>query len=279
MSSISNILSVKFANVALTRNGCLSGRQGGNAPLDLDFFFTVIQAADGPILIDTGFNVDVAARRKRFPIIAPADALAALGIDPAAVKTVIQTHLHYDHAGNSDLFPNAEFYLQKREWDFVHSAFMDVPLLRKHYEEPDLDGVRRVHRDGRLRLLEGEHRLTPDIRLVPVPGHTPGMQIAVAQAPKGTVVLANDACHYYAEARDLTPFPVFTDLLEKLRGYKKMAALAGSDGWIVAGHDPEVMRRFPALEGHDNVVRSSEPPLFPIDQVRPDPALRSVEKA
>ena len=272
MSSVSNIFSVRYARVELVQNTCLSGRGGEDAPLDLDFFFTVLDTDQGPVLIDTGYNLDVAAARNRFPIVAPADALSELGIDPVSVRTVVLTHLHYDHAGNTDLFPTAEFYLQRAEWDFVNSDFMDVPMLSEHYAQADRERVRQLHRDGRLRLLDGEHQLTPDIRLVPVPGHSPGMQVAVVKVDKGTVVLANDACHYYAEARDLTPFPVYTDILAKLRGYERLEQLAGSDGWIVAGHDPEVMRRFPVLEGNLNIVRSSEPPLFAADEAKPHPA-------
>jgi glyoxylase-like metal-dependent hydrolase (beta-lactamase superfamily II) len=66
-------------------------------------------------VIDTGFNAEVAKKRKRTFLRCPVETLGAFGIDVNAVEDVILTHLHYDHAGNFDRFPNARFHLQERE--------------------------------------------------------------------------------------------------------------------------------------------------------------------
>ena len=58
-----------------------------------------------PIVIDTGFNAQVGKKRGREVKRNPADLLADLGIDAKEVEDVIITHLHYDHVGNWDKFP------------------------------------------------------------------------------------------------------------------------------------------------------------------------------
>ena len=54
----------------------------------------------------------------------------------AQIKTVIMTHMHYDHAGNTELFPNARFHVQDCEMEYVTGRCMCHPLIRSSFE-PD----------------------------------------------------------------------------------------------------------------------------------------------
>ena len=76
------------------------------------------ETADETIVVDCGFDPEAAARRGRSCLCAPIDALRELGVDPAAVSTVIVTHLHYDHIGNLAAFPAATLCVPRRELDF-----------------------------------------------------------------------------------------------------------------------------------------------------------------
>ena len=66
--------------------------------------------------------------------------LAEEGLKPEDIDTVIYTHLHYDHVGNADLFPDAVTYVQKAEYDNMLSPYpfpkarMDLSLI--HISEP-----------------------------------------------------------------------------------------------------------------------------------------------
>src|SRR3569832_2097231 len=73
---------------------------------DLDYYVWLVRGAGGNILVDTGFNQAAAQERSRKLTINPADALKAFGVDPEDIRQVVITHLHYDHAGNLDRFPN-----------------------------------------------------------------------------------------------------------------------------------------------------------------------------
>ena len=63
-------------------------------------------------------------------------------IDVNAVEDVILTHLHYDHAGNFDRFPNARFHLQEREMAYATGRYMRYPRLSHSFEVEDVCGHR-----------------------------------------------------------------------------------------------------------------------------------------
>jgi len=81
----------------------------------LDFFVWAIVGPSGTIIVDTGFDETMGKKRQREMIKPVRDGLAALGIACESVKSVIISHLHYDHCGNYDLFPQARYHLQDRE--------------------------------------------------------------------------------------------------------------------------------------------------------------------
>jgi N-acyl homoserine lactone hydrolase len=82
-------------------------------------------------------------------------------------STSSSTHLHFDHCGGNHLFAGRPIYVQRRELDDARSE--DDYTIREWVDAP---GVRYVPLDGELELL-------PGLRLVPAPGHTRGMQVAV----------------------------------------------------------------------------------------------------
>jgi hypothetical protein len=61
------------------------------------------------------------------------------------------------------------------------------------------------------------------------------------------VVLASDAVHFYDELANERPFAVIADLPEMYEAYDVVRELAGAEGHIVPGHDPEVMERYPRV--------------------------------
>jgi len=81
----------------------------------MDYFVWLARSKSKTWVIDTGFNQQAADKRERQFLRSPAEGLKRLGVEVAAVQDVIITHLHYDHIGNFDLFPQAQFHLQDSE--------------------------------------------------------------------------------------------------------------------------------------------------------------------
>jgi glyoxylase-like metal-dependent hydrolase (beta-lactamase superfamily II) len=119
--------------------------------------------------------------------------LKKLGIDPGEIDTVVLSHVHWDTAANADLFPNAEIVLHEKEL-----AYAETPGAH----DADTPGyIGRALRRLRLRPVTGEQNIAAGVRLVELPGHSPG-SIGVLV---GDALLAGDAvtCASDAAAGDI----------------------------------------------------------------------------
>jgi glyoxylase-like metal-dependent hydrolase (beta-lactamase superfamily II) len=232
-----------------------------DAAAEMDYFFWVLRGPEVTILVDCGFNADSGARRGRTMLCPPVAALRQLGIEPADVSLLIATHGHYDHIGNLNAFAAAEVIMSGREYDFWTGPLATRPVFATSAETSDIEALRQLEAAGRLRLLRGPQRevraqIAPGVEVIEVGGHTPGELIVIVRTGDGSAVLASDALHYYEEMELDRPFAHVTDLPAMFTGYELLRSLA-RDGshYLVAGHDPEVMERFPAVEGMSLAVR------------------------
>jgi glyoxylase-like metal-dependent hydrolase (beta-lactamase superfamily II) len=219
-----------------------------DGPLPLDFFVWVIRNVDRTIVVDTGFGHDTARSRNRTISATVTEALAAADVDAATIADVILTHLHYDHAGGLGAFPNARFHVQDSEMNFVTGRCMCHDRLRHAFEVEDVvTMVRRLY-EGRVRFADGDAELFPGISVHHVPGHTPGVQCVRVMTARGAVVLASDACHFYANMARGNPFPIVSNVVDMMESWDKLRRLADSEHHIVPGHDPQVLRRYPRAD-------------------------------
>jgi len=226
-----------------------------DVPMPLDYYVWLLRSGNREIVVDTGFGPASAAARKRPLLRTVPDALRAVGVDPAAVQDVIITHLHYDHAGNLDQFPQARFYLQDREMGFATGRNMCFACLRHAFDVEDVvTMVRAVYAD-RVTFLDGDGEVAPGVTLHRVGGHTDGLQMVRVMTPRGLVVLASDASHFYANMERENPFPIVFDVGAMAAGWRLAKRLAEGDASrVVPGHDPLVRALYPALAGSDGEV-------------------------
>jgi len=213
---------------------------------DLDYFVWVLRRKDCSFVVDTGFDREAAARRRREWLRCPAESLRLLGMNASEVSHVILTHLHYDHAGNLDRFPRARFHLQDDEMAFATGRSMCHPTLRAPFDlDNALEMVRLVYSD-RAVFHDGDAELVPGLSLHRVGGHSAGLQVLRVSTRRGWVVLASDASHLYANFEQRRPFPIVYNVAEMLEGFQLLERLADSPEHIVPGHDPLVMKYYPA---------------------------------
>jgi glyoxylase-like metal-dependent hydrolase (beta-lactamase superfamily II) len=219
----------------------------------LDYFVWAIVGPDRVFALDSGFTPEMADKRGRTFLNHPADVLPRLGVAPEDVEDVIISHMHYDHAGNLGLFPNARLHVQDREMQFCTGRYMCHDSQKYGFEAEDVaEMVRRLFA-GKVEFHDGDDEIAPGITVHRIGGHTMGLQATKVWTARGWVVLASDATHLYANMEQARPFPVVFNVGDMLEGFKTLRKLAPSPAHIVPGHDPAVLRRYPApapdLEG------------------------------
>lgn len=239
-----------------------------DASMPLDYFFWVIRNGERTIVVDTAFPLSTGMRRERQMKRSAGEALAALGVEPSQVRDVIVTHLHWDHAGNLALFPNARVHVQGAELRFCTGADMRHKQLAKIYERDDVMEVVGILHDGRLVVHEGTAMLAPGIELHLVGGHTPGSQVVRVATRRGHIVLASDAAHLWANVRGRRPFPILHDLAKVLGAFETIDALAEGPEHVIPGHDPLVAKTFPTVPGDADTFCLHEDPLVRRNEAR-----------
>ncbi len=247
------IYAVRYGHHERRASANFIGGDPHDGPMPLDYYVWAIVGEKRNFIVDTGFDAAMGAKRSREFLRSPGEGLAALGINPEHVEDVIVTHMHFDHCGNHSLFPRARYHLQDREMAYCTGRFMCYPATRMPFEADDVTAMIRRLFEGRVRFHDGSDELAPGISVHRVGGHTMGMQIVRVQTNRGWVVLASDASHLYANIDEGRPFPVVHDVGEMLEGYETIRRLASSPRHIIPGHDPMVLKRYPAagprLEG------------------------------
>ncbi|MFJ7067788.1 MBL fold metallo-hydrolase [Streptomyces sp. NPDC101115] len=157
----------------------------------LQFRAFAIRSDQGVTLVDAGIGPadGPAAAWAPVPGALPAS-LAAAGIEPSDVDTVVLTHLHTDHVGwavvggeqAQPFFPHAEYVLQQAELDAIEEV---NPQLRSSVIDP-------LRKTDQLRLLDGDTPLRSGERVIATPGHTPGHQSVLAEAGRELVAVTGD---------------------------------------------------------------------------------------
>ncbi len=240
------LYAVKYAHHERRRSANFIGGDPHDGPMPMDYVVWLARCAERTLVIDTGFNAEAAARRSREFVRCPTAGLAMLDVDAAEVPDVILTHLHYDHAGNFDRFPAATFHVQDRELQFVTGRHMRAGFLRHSFDVENVAGMVRAVHDGRVAFCDGDAELAPGISVHLVGGHTMGLQFVRVHTRRGWVVVASDASHYYANMLERRPYPTVFSVGDMIQGWERLFAAAGSPDHVVPGHDPEVLRRYPA---------------------------------
>ncbi|MEU2351253.1 MBL fold metallo-hydrolase [Modestobacter sp. NPDC049651] len=127
-----------------------------------------------------------------------AGGLARLGLTPADVDVVVNTHLHGDHVGwNTTLvdgrwvptFPNARYLFVREElehWQAVHAA-TPSPVVA--------DSVLPVLAGGQAEVVRSDHQVDDGVRLVHTPGHTPGHVVVRVDGARRGAVVTGDLVH------------------------------------------------------------------------------------
>ena len=262
MSDTYEVYAIKYAHHDRSAADNFIGSDAHDIPMPLDYFVWAIVGDERTVAVDTGFDLEMGAVRKRTMLRPPAEGLEAIGLDHEKIGDVIVSHMHYDHVGNHTLFPNATFHIQDREMAYCTGRCMCHDELRMAFEPGDVAAMVGRLFEGRLQFHDGASELAPGITVHHVGGHTNGLQVVRVRTRRGWIVLASDASHLYANIEQARPYPTVYNVGDMLEGFKAVRRLADSGDHVIPGHDPLVLDRYPApseaLEGW--VARLDAPP-------------------
>jgi glyoxylase-like metal-dependent hydrolase (beta-lactamase superfamily II) len=209
----------------------------------------LVQVAGNNVVVDVGYGDKLPDKQKAIlqlerPTGSLIDALSRLGLTPADIHLVIDTHLHADHAsGNTKygengaiepVFPNAEYVVQRREYD---DAMHPNERTRATYFPIN---YQPLCESGQMRLLNGDTELAPGVVGVVTPGHTPGhMSVRFESGGQHAAFvcdLASYAIHFerlgWMTAYDVEPLIT----LETKRVWQKWAL--ETNALLIFPHDP-----------------------------------------
>lgn len=213
------------------------------------------------VLIDTGYGSKLGEKGLRRIAGQAGDALvenlAAVGVKPEAVDTVILSHLHFDHAGGatrrgddgqlSATFPNAEYVVQRGEWEIARAQLAE---LRGAYP---LENLEPLEAGGRVRTIEGEAEVVPGVQALLTPGHTAWHQSLLIADDERPALFLGDLCPTSRHLRTNWCMAYDVHQAETRRQKMRMLGLAADHGWLlVFDHDADcaaaTLRRDPRRE-------------------------------
>ena len=228
----------------------------------------VIEHESGIVLVDTGagnketdkfvglYGIENAGANGRTLL---EDGLAQIGVRPEDVSIVIDTHLHFDHAGGNTFvdadgvvrasFPNARYVVQRGEWIYAtHTNERTAGSYFPHNFAP-------IASQDRFDLVDGEREIVFGIRVVPTPGHTPFHQSVLIESDGDTAFYPADlvptASHLplaWIMGYDVEP-------LVTLETKRAMLGKAARDGWrVIFEHDATVVSGRVKVDGKGFVL-------------------------
>jgi N-acyl homoserine lactone hydrolase len=188
----------------------------------------LVRSPAAVVLIDTGMPPECVhggsfASERIVPLMTEADVVTArlgeLGLAPGDVDLVVNTHLHFDHAGGNRLFPEGAFLLQRAE-----------------YEQAARGSWCAFGRGARL--LDGDAEIVPGLEAIFTPGHSPGhMSLLVRTRRDGPILLTIDAS-YTAETFDPERMGAMWDAAAGAASVRRLREIARAEGArVFFGHD------------------------------------------
>ncbi len=159
--------------------------------------------------------------------------LQSLGVAPKEVNFVAFSHLHWDHTGNANDFPDSVWIMNKAE--LGASLVLPPPggVLPETWS---------AYKSAKTETIEGDYDVFGDgkVMILRAPGHTPGHQVLKLKLQKsGTVILSGDLYHLRAD-RTFRRVPVYNanraDTLASM--IRVESIIKHSGGRLIIQHDP-----------------------------------------
>ncbi len=207
-------------------------------------------------LIDCGFRDDYWL--EKYPFVdweSPKDVLARVGYTPEDIEVILVSHMHFDHMGNFEAFPNAQLYVQRAEFTGWSSAVeiannmsteAEKEWIFSSFDPTDLVRAANGLADGRIKFVDGDTELLPGVTArLARDSHTFGSQWFKIETENGPFVAAGDTVYWYSNVEGMrAPGYVQGNSFNLVHLYQQlMVELKRETNRIIPGHDPDIMNR------------------------------------
>lgn len=229
----------------------------------------LIRTPQHTIVVDTGVGDKLNEKsRKNFGYEGSdnvlVDALKAHGVSPDQVDFVVNSHLHFDHCGGNTFvreghvvatFPYARYLVQEREWKDAQTPNerTRATYLKENYVP--------LQETKQVELITGPLRLTPEVEIVPTPGHTAGHQSVLFVAGGIPFFFTADMVQYTVHLEKLAWCSAFDhEPMVNIETKRWVLDKAEHEGWVVIfQHDP--LRTFTKFDAAERIFKPWSPPL------------------
>lgn len=211
--------------------------------IDIAMMVWLIRGGGRTILVDSGFYRPQFFKDWKVRDFArPDEAVATSGVKPDEVTDLILTHAHWDHADGADLFPKAQLWIQKDEYNYYTGAAWQPGGKHGGIDPDDVSMLVKFNTSGRLHLIDGDQEILPGIHVYIGGRHTYQSQYVTVPTRAGAVLIASDNLYLYENLEKHAAIAQTFDPASNIAAQDRMRVLGKI---IVPGHDPAVMTRFP----------------------------------
>jgi len=208
----------------------------------------LVEDGEKRTLIDNGAGTKWDDKQKDiygFTLFSPREFLDPVGLTPDDIDVVLDSHLHFDHAGGNTTedasgrvvpsFPNARYVVQGGELALARS---DNERIRASYIRDNFEPVADA---GMFDLVDGDTRIDRSIEVLLAPGHTPYLHVPLIRTGEHTIAFLSDL----APTASHVPFPYImgydVEPLRTLESKKRILTTAAREGWrVVFEHDADM---------------------------------------
>jgi N-acyl homoserine lactone hydrolase len=204
----------------------------------------VVKGEGVTFLVDTGVPDPEYSEKYFHTVVQPEEmrllnALKKIDVKLGDIEFVVLTHLHWDHIFNNGLFKGKKMYVQKSEIDFALDPW---PIFRHAYEHFKCNLTPHWFESiPDFEYVYGDTDIAPGVKLLHMPGHSPGSQGVLVDTSDGKYLIAGDAIPSYVnwETPGHQMIGVFSSMEDQLNTFKKLENIEGLK--VLPSHDGRVL--------------------------------------
>ena len=218
--------------------------------INIAFVFWLIKGNNGKnILVDAGCSADL-PNAVDFGLTAamrPDSVLLQTNVKAEAVTDIIISHPHWDHINGISLFPNAQIWIQKEDYNYYTGQAWQKGSNRGGFVKQDMLRLVDMNVSGKVTLVDGDSKeIIPGITVYTGSKHTYESQYVLVRSGNNRILIASDNVWVYDNLNRMLPPPPYGtyDAKAYVAAMQRMKTLASKIDFILPGHDDQLFSKF-----------------------------------